>query len=73
VNKLQHIVRSNWCRSGMNQGPLNSSLLLLLIILKNTDEPDQIIPNTVLREKYIPEMVLNLHQILYHTHDLLPG
>ncbi|KAG2182397.1 hypothetical protein INT43_007327 [Umbelopsis isabellina] len=53
VNKLQYIIRSNWCRSA--------------------DDPDQIIPNTVLREMYIPELVLNLHQILYYTHDLLPG
>lgn len=37
------------------------------------DNPEQIIPNSELRQMYIPELVLNLHQVLFETHDLLPG
>ncbi|GAB5591599.1 Nucleoporin nup84 [Umbelopsis nana] len=38
-----------------------------------SDNPEQIIPNSELRQMYIPELVLNLHQVLFETHDLLPG
>ncbi|KAI9287049.1 nuclear pore protein 84/107 [Umbelopsis sp. AD052] len=37
------------------------------------DNPGQMIPNAVLRQMYVPELVLNLHQVLFETQGLLPG
>ncbi|KAG2189056.1 hypothetical protein INT44_004198 [Umbelopsis vinacea] len=73
ISKLQHLLRSRWCLNGTC---LCAKLLCMSVpnhLSPYSDNPGQMIPNAVLRQMYVPELVLNLHQVLFETQGLLPG